>query len=202
MGLDPQDGLNIGYDEPPLLDRDGNWGGPLGGSLRERMMEAADMIGLYDEESVQRPRRAPGVSKLGQRRRTLQQEAVKHAAEIERREEKLRRINQRLEALEQIPLQDPFNNGDVLVFRAFMGGSVYTFAALNVRGSWYTTGTVGPQGVAWAEFADWLVMCGCTRVRRATSYTEVSLQAPRTPVEPAEPVGQAEQPPVTEPGAW
>lgn len=91
---------------------------------------------------------------VGVNKAQLQQEVARHR-------EKLERAEARLEALEEIPEWDPFENGTVL--RVIRRGC--TFACLRAAGHWYTTGrTLGLNRATWGQFADWLVDGGVTGV--------------------------------------
>lgn len=81
------------------------------------------------------------------------------ADEVRRHEAKLAAAQQHLAALDNIPDEDPFTDGTVLLVK----WKQYTYVALRMRSFWYTTGrqsggTVsGLYRVPWARFADWLV---------------------------------------------
>lgn len=80
--------------------------------------------------------------------------------EVQRHEAKLAAAQRHLAALENIPDEDPFTDGTVLLIR----WKQYTYAALRMRSFWYMTGkhdpgsrVSGPYRAPWAQFADWLV---------------------------------------------
>ena len=53
--------------------------------------------------------------------------------------------------------QEP-GEGSVIKFKVRFqpGGTKYSYAAIRVKGLWYTTGPHSPKGYTWDELLDWL----------------------------------------------
>jgi hypothetical protein len=66
-------------------------------------------------------------------------------------------VKRRLGLIEDLG-SDRFNDGDVIRFTKQFdtGDTVYTYAAIKVNGSWYTTGPKGNK-FSWDELREWMV---------------------------------------------
>lgn len=162
--------LTMGYSDElsdtPLGANDWERGADLWGrSLLSAMNDGISLDGVT-------LRVAPRSDSALQRRRDLLADEVeRHHQEADKHRIKASRAEARLALLQEIPEQDPFQDGEVLVV-TWRGK--YTYAAIRAAGRWYTTGK-GPQAADWLTFVEWLINGDVTHVQMVTSYSRVEL---------------------------
>lgn len=81
---------------------------------------------------------------------------------------------EQLEHLKRFPVEDPFENGEVLRFEKVFphGDNVYSYVAHKTNDLWYLTGGRSPQGITWDKFVDWMGL-GVEKVYRVRGGKKV-----------------------------